>query len=162
LFDHCLEFYLDTRGFFPKNSLNHSVMESRSLPRTALVHSFIFQRRTNCLGPPKEFLRVNRDIFTGNIRLVLALPRSSFGLAESSLHNDYFCNNACAGLCCHFLWANQDIFAWHHMACLGPPKEPIKIKCRTSSSPPLGQPRHHCMAPYNLSCPSKELITPRE
>jgi hypothetical protein len=61
-FNHCLEFYLETRGFFPKNLFNHSVRES-SLPKTWLVHSSIFQHGTNCLGPPKEFLWANRDIF---------------------------------------------------------------------------------------------------
>jgi hypothetical protein len=63
LFNHCLEFYLDTRGFFLKNSFNHSVRESRSLHKIGLVHSSIFQRRMNCFGPPKEFLRASRVIF---------------------------------------------------------------------------------------------------
>jgi hypothetical protein len=104
LFNHCLEFYLDIRGFFPKNSFKHSVRELRSLPKNGFVRSSIFQSRTNYLGPPKDFLRATRDIF-----------------------------------------------AWQYTTCLGLPKELIKIKCRTSSSPPLGQPRHLCMAPCNLS-----------
>jgi hypothetical protein len=96
-----------------------------------------------------------------NIQFVLSHPRNSFGLAKSSLHDNYFRNNACAGLRCHslwanrdifhgniclilarprnwsrssagprrhLLWANRDIFVWHHTTCLGPPKELI-IPC---------------------------------
>jgi hypothetical protein len=168
LFNLCLEFYLDTRGFFPKHSFNHSVRGSRSLHKTGLVRSTFLQpirtvlaRPRNSFGltetsshgnmrlvlaHPRYSFRLIETSVHGNIRLVLARPRSSFGLAEPFLLNDYFCNNACTGLCCHFLWASRDIFAWQHMTCLGPPKELTKIKCRTSSSPPLGQPRHLCMA----------------
>jgi hypothetical protein len=41
------------------------------------------------------------------------------------LHNDHFHDNASEGLRRHFLWANQDIIAWQHSTCLGPPKELI-------------------------------------
>jgi hypothetical protein len=47
----------------------------------------------------------------GNIQLVLAHPRT---WSKSS-----------AGPRCHLLWANWDIFAWHHTTCLGPPKKLI-------------------------------------
>jgi hypothetical protein len=36
-FNHCLEFYLETRGFFPKNSFNHSIRESMNVPKIGLV-----------------------------------------------------------------------------------------------------------------------------
>jgi hypothetical protein len=114
------------------------------------------------LARPRSSFRLTETSAHGNIRLVLARPRSSFGLAESSLLNDYFCNNARTGLRCHFLWANQDIFAWQHTACLGPPKELIKINCTTPLSPLLGQPRHLCMALKTCLGPPKELITPCE
>jgi hypothetical protein len=104
LFNHCLEFYLETRHFFPKNSFNHSVRESRNLLKTG-------------------FLSVHP-----HFSAVLARPRNSFGLAESSSQDDHFHNNACEGSRHHFLWANRDIFAWQHTICLGPPKELIKIK----------------------------------
>jgi hypothetical protein len=110
----------------------------------------------------KIFFSLTEISVHGNIRLVLTRPRSSFGLAESFLLNDYFYNNAHRGLRCYFLRINRDIFAWQHMDCLGPPKELIKIKCRTPSSPPLGQPRYLCMALKTYLGPSKELIAPRE
>jgi hypothetical protein len=62
-----------------------------------------------------------RHLRMANIWLVLACPRNSFGLAESSSHNDHFCNNASEGFRHHFLWANRDIIAWQHSTCLGPP-----------------------------------------
>jgi hypothetical protein len=114
------------------------------------------------LARPRSSFGLTEISAHGNIRLVLARPRAPFGLAESSLLNDYFCNNARTGLRHPFLWANRDIFAWQHMACLGLPKELIKIKCRTLSSPPLGQPRHLCMALNTCLSRSKELITPHE
>jgi hypothetical protein len=121
------------------------------------VHPYLSVVRT-VLAYPRNSFRLIKTSLHGNIRLVLARVRSSFGLAESSLLNDYFCNNARTGLCCHFLWANRDIFAWQHTACLGPPKKSIKIKCRPSSLPPLGQPRHYCMALKTCLGLSKELI----
>jgi hypothetical protein len=114
------------------------------------------------LAHPRSSFGLTQISTHGNIRLVLAYPRTPFGLVESSLLNDYFCNNARTGLHCPFLWANRDIFAWQHTACLGLPKELIKIKCRTPSSPPLGQPRHLCMALKTGLGPPKELIAPRE
>jgi hypothetical protein len=104
LFNHCLEFYLETRGFFSKNLFNHSVRESTNLPQIGLV----------------RFIHISAPY-----RIVLAGPRNSFGPTESSSHNDLFCNNACEELCNLFLWANRDIFAWQHTTCLGPPKELI-------------------------------------
>jgi hypothetical protein len=98
LFKHCLEFYLDTRGFFPKNLFNHSVRGSRSLPKIGLFHSSLLQRRMNFLGPPKKFLWANRDIFAWQ-------------------------HATCFGPLKEFLRANQDICAWQHTTCLGPPKE---------------------------------------
>jgi hypothetical protein len=98
LFNHCLEFYLDTRGFFLKNSFNHSVRGLRSLPKIGLVRSFLLQHRTNCLAPPKEFLWANQDIFAWQ-------------------------HATCFGPLKEFLRANQDICAWQHTTCLGPPKE---------------------------------------
>jgi hypothetical protein len=103
------------------------------------------------LARPRSSFGLTKTSVHGNIRLVLAHPRSSFRLAESSLLNDYFCNSTCTGLSCHFLWANRVIFAWQHTACLGPPKELIKIKCRASSSPPSGQPRYLHTATNDLS-----------
>jgi hypothetical protein len=98
------------KGFFPKNSFNHSVRGSRSLLKIGHVHSSLLHRRTNCLGPPKVLLfGLTETSSHGNLRLVLAHPRSSFGLAESSLLNDYFYNNACTGLRCPVHWANRDI-----------------------------------------------------
>jgi hypothetical protein len=132
LFKHFLEFYLDTTGFFPKNSFNHSVSRSRNLPKTGLVFHLYFCAVQTILVHPRIFFGLTETSSHGNIRLFLACPRISFGLAESSLHNNYFCNNACTRLRCHFLWANPDIFAWQHMTCLGPPKELITL--RTSSS----------------------------
>jgi hypothetical protein len=114
------------------------------------------------LARPRSSFGLTKISAHGNIRLVLARPRSSFGLAESSLLNNYFSNNARTGLRCHFLWANRDIFAWQHTACLGPHKELIKIKSRIPSSPPLSQPRHLCMALKTCLGPPKELIAPRE
>jgi hypothetical protein len=85
LFNNCLEFHLDTKGFLPKHSFNHSVRGSRSLPKTGHVRSSLLQRHTTCFGLPKVFLQANRDIFTWQrlllyqrqLRLVLARPRSS-------------------------------------------------------------------------------------
>jgi hypothetical protein len=104
LFNHCLEFYLEIRGFFLKNSFNHSVGESRNLLKIGLlsVHPYF--------------------------SAVLACPRNSFRLTESSSHGDHFRNNASEGPRRHFLRANRDIFTWQHTTCLGPPKELIKIK----------------------------------
>jgi hypothetical protein len=50
------------------------------------------------------------------------------------------------------------MYRQQHTACLGPSKELIKIKCRTPSSPPLGQPRHLCMALKTCLGPPKEII----
>jgi hypothetical protein len=58
----------------------------------------------------------------GNIWLVLAHPRN-WSRSSAGPHH-------------HVLWANRDIFAWHHTTCLGPPKE---LMWRTSSSIPSGQ-----------------------
>jgi hypothetical protein len=134
LFNHCLGFYLDTRGFFPKNSFNHPVRGSRSFPKQGMfIHPYfsivrtVLARLRNSFGLIQTSSHGNKLLFLarprssfdiymwqgvpltstrGNIRLVLARPSSSFGLAESSLLNVYFCNNARQGLCCHFLWAN--------------------------------------------------------
>jgi hypothetical protein len=107
LFNHCLEFYLEIRGFFLKNSFNHSVRESMNLHNTWPL--FIYPHFST-------------------VRPVLAHPRISFGLTESSLHDNHVRNNACEGLRRHFFWVNGDIFAWQHTTCLGLPKELIKIK----------------------------------
>jgi hypothetical protein len=112
------------------------------------------------LARPRSSFGLTETSAHGNIRLVLARPRSSFGLAESSLFNNYFYNNACTRLRCHFLLANRDIYVWQHMACLGPPKKLIKIKCRASSSPPSGQPRHLRMATNDLSWPAQGIDHP--
>jgi hypothetical protein len=125
------------------------------------VHSYFSIVRLVLACPRKSFGLTKTSVHS-NICLVLAYPRSSFGLAESSSLNDYFCTNARTGLHCPFLWAHRDIFAWQHMAFLGPPKELIKIKSRTPSSPPLGQPGHLCKALKTCLGLSKELVIPHE
>jgi hypothetical protein len=74
LFNHCLEFYLDTRGFFPKNSFNRSLGQEINIS-IGFVRSSIFQCRTNYLGPPKEFLWANWDIFARKHTTCFGLPK---------------------------------------------------------------------------------------
>jgi hypothetical protein len=150
---------LDTRGFFPKNSFNHSVRGSRSLPKIKNVRSSLLQHRTNCLGPPRVLLWANRDIFAWQHATCFCPPKVLF-----RANQDVFAWQLVTffGSPKEFLQANRDICARQHMACLGPPKELIKIKCRTVSSPPLGQLRHFCMALKTCLGPFKELIAPHE
>jgi hypothetical protein len=153
--------FISTQGVFSKEFVQPLDQASRSLHKTGLVVHPYFSIVQTFLARPRSSFGLTETSSHDNIRIVLACPRSSFGLAGSSSHNDYFCNNACTGLHCHFLWANRDIFAWQHTAYLGPPKELIKVKCGTLS-PPSSQPGHLCMAPYDLSCLPKEMFTPRE
>jgi hypothetical protein len=93
------------------NSFNHPVRESRNLPMKGPVRSSTFQ--------------LNRDIFAWQHTTCLSPPKDSFKIAESSSHNDSFCNNTSEGLRRHFLWANRDTVAWQHSTCLSPPRELI-------------------------------------
>jgi hypothetical protein len=136
LFNHFLEFYFDTRGLFPKSSFNTRSGDQGVQPKQGLfIHPYFSTIRT-VLAYPRSSFELTETSSHGNIRLVLVRTRSSFGLAESSLHNKYFYNNACIGLRCHFLWVNRDIFAWHHKTCLGPSKELIT---------PHERPRHQSL-----------------
>jgi hypothetical protein len=90
LFNHCLEFYLKTRGFSPKNSFNHSVRELINL------------HNTRPLSIHPRF---------STVQPVLARPRISFEPTKSFSHNDHFRNNASEGLRNLLLRANQDTFA---------------------------------------------------
>jgi hypothetical protein len=113
-------------------------------------------------GPPKEFLQANWDICAQQHTICLGPPKEFVWASRVILAQRLLLQQRTPGLCCHFLWANRDIFAWKHTACLSPPKELIWIKCRTPSSPPLGQPRHLCMALRTCLGPPKEFIAPRE
>jgi hypothetical protein len=141
-FNHCLEFYFDIRGFFLKNSFNHSIRGSRSLPKIGHARLSLFQHRTNCLGPPKVPLRANRDIFAWQHATCFGLPKvllranreifawqlaTCFGLPKEFLRaNRDICSRqlaTCFGPCKEFLRANRDMCARQHMTCLGPLKE---------------------------------------
>jgi hypothetical protein len=120
-------------------------------------------------GPPKIFLRASRDIFAwqlatcfgppkvfeltktssqGDLRPVLARPRTPFGLPKTSLLNAYFCTTqvqdwvvpffgpteTCLGLPKELiasrersryqsLWSNRDIFISPHVHSHGSPKD---------------------------------------
>jgi hypothetical protein len=152
LFNHCLEFYLDTRVFSQRIHSTTRSGDQGVYPKQGMfVHPYFSAVRT-VLARPRYSFKLTETSSHGNLRLILARPRSSFGLTETSAHsnirlvlacprsslglaepsllNDYFCNNAHTGLHCHFLWVNRDIYALQHTACLGPLKELIKIKPR--------------------------------
>jgi hypothetical protein len=125
LFNHCLEFYLETRSFSQRIRSTTRSENQGIYPKQGLfIHPYFSTIRT-VLARPRNSFGLTEKSSHGNIRLVLARPRNSFGLAESSSHNDHFRNNASEGLRDHFLWANRDIIAWQHSTCLGPPKELI-------------------------------------
>jgi hypothetical protein len=118
LYNLCLEFYLKTRVFSPKNSFNHSVRESMNLPKQGLsVYPYF-----------------------SIVWTVLARPRNSFRPTESSLDDSHFCNNACEGLHNLFLRANWDIFTWQTYKLSRPAQGTNHPMWRISSSIPSSQP----------------------
>jgi hypothetical protein len=142
LFNHCLEFYLDTRGFFPKNPFYHSIRGSRSLPKIGNVCSSLLQRSMTCFGPPKEFLRANRDICAWQHTACLGPPKelirikcrtpSSSPLGQ--LRHLRMALRTCPGPPKEFiapregshhqsLRANHKVFTSQHVNSYGPPKD---------------------------------------
>jgi hypothetical protein len=104
-----------------------------SLPKQGLfIHPYFSAVRT-VLARPRNSFGLTETSLHGNIRLVLARPRSSFRLTEASSHGNIWLVLACprnrsrssVGLYRHLLWASRDIFACHHTTCLGPPKKLI-------------------------------------
>jgi hypothetical protein len=132
LFNHCLEFHPDTRGFFPKEFVQplgqgikkFSQNRARSFILTSVPCDLFLARPRYSFGLAETFSHGNLQLVLarprysfgpteisshGDLQPVLAHPRTPFGLAKTSLLNTYFCTNASAGLHSLFLWANRDL-----------------------------------------------------
>jgi hypothetical protein len=92
LFNHYLKFYLKTRCFFPKNLFNHSVRESRNLPKIGLVR-FIHIAALYELSWPAQEIPLGqsshlRTMTTFVITHVKDLFVTCFGPTEISSHGN--------------------------------------------------------------------------
>jgi hypothetical protein len=123
--NHCLELYLDTRGFFQRIRSTTQLGDREVYPQQGL---FVQQ-------------------YFSTIRLVLARPRISFRLTETSVHNNM---RFCFGPPKDFLWPSRVILAQWLLL--------YERKYMIALSLPLGQPRLVLARPRNSSPHVKDLV----